>query len=279
MRRLNVLAKFKFVFFVLGFVCIERLCHTATDGFSIQRIKPLLQTQLNWSPLPPTEEIHTALDQPFHYLGSGSQSFVFESDDGQYVLKFFKLRGGFYKWHKRKQRAQSFIHAFDSCLIYQNEMFQDAALLYCHLAISDYLLPHVQIKDLMGHIHEITLCQFPFVLQRKAKSVETHLNELNDPIEAEKALSSIFDLMVKRYKKGYSDKDPHPINNFGFVDGRAVYIDISGIAEGRYHLHDYFVNRELDKAEQKAVKWLRTHHPELIEVTRQKIHAIKAELN
>ena len=157
-------------------------------------------------------------------------------------------------------------------------MAEDAALIYCHLAPSAHSLPQVKLKDPARHEHELTLSQFPFVLQRKATSVEAHLQSMGNKAEAEDALKSIFDLMVKRYQKGYSDKDPHPITNFGFIGRHAVYVDVSGIAKGRENLHEYFVYHELSMAEKKAVTWLKDEYPELVDVTYQKIHEIKSEL-
>src|SRR5579872_1148087 len=76
-----------FVALALSWTAIER-----TDGFSLSLIEgplPLKEMdRIDWDPV----SIEQALSQPFHYLGKGRQSFVFASEDGKWVLKFFNQK-------------------------------------------------------------------------------------------------------------------------------------------------------------------------------------------
>ncbi|MCB1084591.1 MAG: hypothetical protein KDK60_00655, partial [Chlamydiia bacterium] len=75
------------------FIGIERLSHTLNGGFSPAAITSSLQPRPEWNITHEASDIAEtlqALKQPYHYLGKGSQSFVFLSEDKKYVIKFFK---------------------------------------------------------------------------------------------------------------------------------------------------------------------------------------------
>src|SRR5437868_3279127 len=69
---------------------VERFCHKQTDGFSIYNISSNLSFREEWEIPQETTEAKIILAQPFYYLGKGAQSYVFESEDGNFVLKFFR---------------------------------------------------------------------------------------------------------------------------------------------------------------------------------------------
>ncbi|NGX54131.1 MAG: hypothetical protein K1000chlam4_00856, partial [Chlamydiae bacterium] len=64
------------------------------DGFAPSKIQSDLTHDQRWEiPSLSDEERESLLhllDQPFTYLGKGSQCFVFESNDGEVVLKIFR---------------------------------------------------------------------------------------------------------------------------------------------------------------------------------------------
>src|SRR4029079_17540498 len=65
-------------------------------GFTVEKISSKLSFNEAWEIHPLSLEardhlLHTVLSQTFYYLGSGSQSYAFASQDGKYVLKFFKM--------------------------------------------------------------------------------------------------------------------------------------------------------------------------------------------
>ena len=62
------------------------------DGFSVALIHSGLTFNPAWETAPASPELDPIFSQKFHYLGCGGQSFAFVSDDGQYVIKFFKFR-------------------------------------------------------------------------------------------------------------------------------------------------------------------------------------------
>src|SRR5689334_14456085 len=70
--------------------------HNKTLSFAPKRIisdfsyNPALETD----PLSTEEQqqLDRILSQPFRYLSAGSQSYAFVSEDGKYVIKFFRMK-------------------------------------------------------------------------------------------------------------------------------------------------------------------------------------------
>jgi len=107
---MNKLIYLGLFFFALHF--IENWCDHATDGFTIASLSS--EHSLDYPTLGSEEAARAILNQPFHYLGSGGQSFVFTSADGKYVLKFSTTipnRGSFLKNTSSKKSKNSSGHS------------------------------------------------------------------------------------------------------------------------------------------------------------------------
>src|SRR5262245_49798043 len=82
---------------LIAIVCIAvtygggRLYYRLTDGFVESNIMYDVPKDPRWQTVTLTgyekEALAAILSQPFYYLGKGCQSYVFASQDGQYVIK------------------------------------------------------------------------------------------------------------------------------------------------------------------------------------------------
>lgn len=282
---MKTLSKFGLTLLVIAsLVGVERLSHFLTDDFSYSNITSNLRYHQEWDIAIDERdwnETQKALDQSYTYLESGSQSYVFISEDKQYILKFFKHK----RWRlnplievlplpqpldeKRKQWKQKkneTVHStFGSCLTSYREFKEETGVLFVHLnkAPLDQI---ITLKDRIGFKHQIELCDVEFVLQRKAIPTDQYLLSLKKQgktEEAQKALASLLAFTVKRAEKGYSDKDPHLIRNFGFIDGKAVEIDIGGFHRDPKKDLEYFYTYEMKRIQKKLLPWLEKNYPEL----------------
>lgn len=81
---------------VVSLYGLGRLYYQLTAGFTLSNISSDFPFQPQWEvrPLMASEEAEffKALNQPYSYLGKGCQSYVFASEDGKYVIKFFKYQ-------------------------------------------------------------------------------------------------------------------------------------------------------------------------------------------
>lgn len=292
----SFLTKFGIIVLVLASLTgVERLSHFLTDGFSYSSITSSLPYHSDWdiqiSDLNYSEAMD-ALDQPYTYLESGSQSYVFISKDQNYVLKFFKhkrwrlnpilellpLPEKFHLKRERwKRKKNETVHStFGSCLTSYREFKEETGVLFVHLNKSP-LDQMITLTDRIGFKHQIELSDVEFVLQKKALPTDQYLLSLKEEgkvKEAEKALSALLAFTVKRAERGYSDKDPHLIRNFGFIDGKAVEIDIGGFHQDPKKDLSYFHTHEMKRIKRKLLPWLEENFPELLPYAHKELNKL-----
>lgn len=284
------LSKVLWVLLVLGsLVGVERLSHFLTDGFSYPNISSNLTDRPKWDMTFAEEdlaELETALGQPYSYLESGSQSYVFLSQDKRYVIKFFKhkrwrmnplftniplpesLNKKRERWKRKKKETVE--ATFGSCKTAYTIFRKETGVLYVHLNKSPPFNKTLTVKNRVGFKHQINLRDVEFVVQKKAIPTDTYLLTLKSEgkiEEAKEALKSLVAFTVKRAEKGFSDKDPHLIRNFGFLEGKAVEIDIGGFHRDPKKDLTYFYSHEIQKIYQKLLPWIEENYPELTEFT------------
>ncbi|MBS0649110.1 MAG: hypothetical protein JSS10_07815 [Verrucomicrobia bacterium] len=217
---------FKFLLFVALFAAAYFLCDQATWGFTTARL-PTTQ-DLGFSP--PQNDPPPYLQQKFYLRDQGGQSYVFISEDGKYVLKFFKdmprpwLRWPSYqkkKFGKLKRTLTGYQLAYD-------RLREETGLLYLHLSPSSSPLPALLIDRL--HItHTLDLSSVYFVLQKRAEPLTSPQN----------FLPQIQQLLQKRSSAQIADHDPRLHFNLGWIDHHLVFID-----PGRF-THDPSATSEL----------------------------------
>lgn len=269
-----------------GVVGVERLSHFLTDSFSYPNITSHLPDQPQWNiPTDPADlqELEVALQQPYSYLESGSQSYVFLSADEQYVIKFFKHKrwrlNPFYthfpltgKWAQKRDRwkrkkKETITATFGSCKTAYTTFKEETGVLFVHLNKSPPFDQMLTVKDRIGFKHHIPLKEVEFVVQKRAIPTSRYLLNLKEAgkiEEAKRALKDLVQFTEKRARLGFSDKDPHLIRNFGFLEGKAIEIDIGGFhRDPKKNLH-YYYTHERQKISQKLLPWIEKEFPELL---------------
>ena len=275
------------------FLGIERLCHLATDGFSVFKIThdlPQITTQET-----PNALIDTILSQKFTYLDSGAQSYVFVSEDSQYVIKFFKFQ------HMRIPPWISYLPLPKSLDNYRNlkitkknliisklllsynvayDLFQkETGLIYLHLNKTKRPLP-LHLIDKIGIHYFLEGSNLAFVIQHKGTLLYEVLDQDMKKGEIQHAkdiISSLLNLSILRCQKGIGDQDPDFRTNFGLIDNKIVQLDT-----GRFYLDEKEKNPEIYKNELYRITrnfrtWLSKNHPELISYLDTSIERIKGD--
>lgn len=166
------------------------------------------------------------LSQPFSYLGKGRQFYAFLSQDQKYVLKLIKCqRFNTLPWTSTLQperfcyKKQQFEKLFSSCHIAANELADITAILFVHLVPFAETKVKVTLIDKLGLFHKLDIDKVPFLLQTYvAKSSTLHTNE-------QQLIST---LAYETAKRGFIDTDSGGLErgNIGFLEGKAVYIDV-----------------------------------------------------
>lgn len=189
------------------------LCDQATWGFTTAR----LQTthDLGFSPSRGDPRIY--LQQKYFLRDQGGQSYVFISEDGKYILKFFKdMPRPWLPWPSyQKKKLGKLKRTLNGYQLAFNRLRKETGLLHLHLAPTSSPLPVILIDRL--HIeHTLDLSSVYFVLQKRAEPI-THFSD--------STLSQIYELLQKRSSAHIADHDPRLHSNLGWIENHLVYID------------------------------------------------------
>ncbi len=197
-----------------------------------------------------------ALDQPYTYLGRGGQATAFVSQDGQFVIKFFKQK----KLEDcRDQTFSSYTIAFD-------ELTSESQLIYIHLNSTNHLKKSIRLSDSTGKERWVELDTCDFVVQRRAVLPLEYLQDLmkrGHREEAQQAIDQLIQIIQATYKKGVRNRDPNIIKNYGFIQGAPVLIDAGRLVKCKNHKEKARYHKKLKRSLYRLQEWLDSHFPEL----------------
>ncbi|MBS0615293.1 MAG: hypothetical protein JSR58_01920 [Verrucomicrobia bacterium] len=216
-------------------------------NFSLSRISAELPYRAEWEVESSSFDMDSIFSQEFHYLASGSQSYAFESADGKYVIKFFKMKHLLWNFwdhfrpgvvERRTRNLDSIFGAYKLCY---DHLREETGLVFLHLNSTQNLHRTITISDRLHRRHEVDLDRYAFLVQEKAELVFTRMDRLRKKGDIQgvlKARDAICDLVQKRIAKGFADRDKAVSHNFGFIGDRPVQFDIGrlykGVKQGEY---------------------------------------------
>ncbi len=274
-----------FIALALSWIAIEQ-----TDGFSLSLIEGPLPLERSASIDWDASTIEKALSQPFRYLGKGRQSFVFESEDGNWVVKFFNQKYFRDPWYvrfdwpcfserrdreiaKRALRKEFYLNSY---AIAARTLKNETAIAYLHLAPEDKNLPKVTIADKARRIFEIDLNAIPFVLQKKGIPFYSALDAAFIA-EREGGLYRLLDRFVDsvadRIALHIGDADHDVEHNWAVCGNEVFHLD-----PGRFYIDEELfdpprLKNEWWRATHCLSKWLGVHYPGADLYLKRKIEA------
>lgn len=236
---------------LLGLAALNFSYSKRSDCFSPDFAKSDLSFNLGSEALP--LDVKALLQQPFHFLGSGNQAYAFESEDQKYVLKLFKfhcLKGLQSKTDRLKQ----------GLLIANNHNKVNSGILYIHFPPTS--ATHVHLRDKAGRKHALSLDEYVFVLQEKARTLGEVLKEkfkAGDIQGAKEKLATLFKMFEEDLNNGIYDQDHNVISNTGFVKDKPMRIDF-----GKLTLFpEIDTKKELKKiANERIIPWTKKNFPQ-----------------
>lgn len=271
---------------LLVFVLPASFYKKATDGFTIASIRSSRPFSPSWQGHLLSEQekrtLQEAIGQSYHYFGCGGQSFIFFSQDGKYVIKFFKQRVfreptwfawtpipfvlDRYKEKKRMKRIDKLERDFGSYVFAFDELQEFTGVTYIHLNQTSDLHTELPIVDRLGITHMLDLDQFDFIIQKKAELVYDRVNEsmaAGRESAAQETISQVLRFIVERCQRGFHDRDPNIRTNCGFIDGKAVKIDVGRFVKSTESRKPEFYHRELLRISAPFQEWILQKHPSL----------------
>ena len=269
------------------FVFVLRPEVKASTPFSLEAIRPQSYPSAEWVCRNLNEEEHSqvseALAQSYKYLGGGGQCYAFVSEDGKYVIKFFKQKAfaipawierfpipmlvGWIKQAKIKKRQEHRNRVFGAFKISMNHLSKETGLLFVHLNRTAHLNKKLTFCDANGQAHLLNLDDLEFVVQKKAEMAFARIDALVlscDIAGAKQAIAKLLQLNVDLCQKGYRNRDPNFRSNCGFIGNEAVLVDVGRIVSSEDVKKPDAMKKELAKAIPRFQKYLSTKHPELL---------------
>ncbi len=268
------------VLFFIGIITFAKGWQLITDGFRLDKIRTELieKSDQNIS----DKVILSVIDQKFHYLSKGSQTYVFESEDQNYVLKFIRYKRyempfwveylDFFKKGKelkRKKLSHKDRLLTNSLLSYQfakDYLKDETGVLYVHLNKSKDLPIKTAFIDRLNRKYEINLNEYGFVLQKKAKTLESVLRGLVNKGDSEgikEVLNSFLETITKISRKGFINADYNCVKNSGYLNGKVIEIDLGSFIPK--DLSDPLAYKsEMVKFTKYFIKWANKNYPEII---------------
>lgn len=264
-----------FTLFCIAFNTLEHFCHKKTAGFSLLRLQFDDEKPEVIFPDPATL---SHLNQPYRYLGHGNQSYVFVSEDGEYILKFFKYaRPPIPAWASRipllnkfkpfslkriNKAAAKKKRDFEAYQLAYKELREETGLLYLHLNPSENTYPNIPIRDQFNNAYILDLNTTPFVLQKRAVPAFRQFSRWikNGEIEkAQQGIHNLFDLFSRRISKHIEDDDSNFYSNCGFIGETPILID-----PGHFIINPSLSpHAELHELSVELQKWFAKHYPPL----------------
>ncbi|MGK5593980.1 MAG: hypothetical protein ACSNEK_01300 [Parachlamydiaceae bacterium] len=263
----------------------SRLYFQLTAGFTISNITSDLsydsQRDVFYSD-ETNEQALQVLKQPFYYLGKGCQSYVFGSEDGQYVIKFLKYQRfrpqrflslfSFFppienlRQRKLVKKNEKLNSLFSSWKIASEYLAKETGILFVHLNKTKHLNQRLIIYDKLGLKHSLNIDDLEFVVQRRAKMLCPMIDEYMQNGRTDQAkmlLSNLLKMVLSEYERGFADNDHALMQNTGVIGDHPVHIDV-----GQFEKNDKFSNKneyaiELFSKMYKFRIWLARRHPEL----------------
>jgi hypothetical protein len=191
-----------------------------------------------------SNDVRSVFSRPFFYLGRGAQAFVFESEDGRFVLKLFRGSPRIHPWMRfvrntlrgKKERTSvkdKIPPLFAACKLAYTEARALTGIVYMHLNTTTNELQSTFLINRMKRKIPVDLNQCRFVLQKKGRSISDGFMdaiEKKDRGKYVRLAQSVVSLLKERTEKKISNSDTTLWYNFGFLDETAIEWDF-----GRYY--------------------------------------------
>jgi len=259
-------------------------CIFHSNAFSLDKIRPTRDFSFQSTSNSSQKELdilQKIASQPFHYLTEGEESYLFLSEDKEYVLKFFKMRKLTPKywlnyipipWLDKKRLSKIDVRerlrheVFGGLKIGFQKFRHQTGIIFLHLFRTSYLKSKVRVYDQEGRAHDIPLDTVPFLVQKKVSMLPEYilsLVEQNREKEAARALCRVLEMIKDTCERGSFHINKCLETDYGFLDGKPVYIEsiyaeIDPLKGGQHE-----VLSEVLSISRSMKSWIMQHHPQI----------------
>lgn len=270
------------IFIILALIVLVRGYFELTDDFRISNIIYPMKERKEWNfPLSEQDQSHLSkiLDQKYYYLGKGAQVYAFGSEDGKYVLKFFKFKhlkpspfiallpsiGPLTEIKEKNlnRKLRKLEGVFEGHVLAYKHDKENSGLLYLHLNPTRALDLKAHLVDKIGIEREVDLNPIVFILQKRGETLRTVFNDLFSKGETELAAvraSQILDMYMDEYKRGVWDRDHGISHNTGFIGSTPFHLDVGKLSYDAT-IQQEFYQEDLIHVARKINAWVKANYP------------------
>lgn len=279
----------KIFVFILVFSLVTKSWHLLTDGFRLDKINSkLIEKEHDSNNF---ENIKKIFDQKFYYLSRGCQTYVFKSEDDNYVIKFIRYHR--YKtpfWMKvynlndsyvnkrEKYKTKLLCDSINSYNFAYKYLEDETAIVYVHLNKTSFLNKKLEIRDRFNKKHLIDLDTTGFLVQKKVKCFKDVLQKnLNNPVELKRLTLSFLQTTKSIYLKGFNNDDYNCIKNSGVIDNKVIHSDVGSFLQKNLKNKEAF-EKEFEHFVIYYKKWAKVNAPFLIGFVDDEIKKMASDL-
>lgn len=260
---------------------LTRLYYAMTDDFRLHNISyPDLPHATLTSSKEDLQLLQPIFAQRFFYLGKGAQSYAFASEDGKFVVKFFKFKHlkpnwlmqmlpsfpPFVDWKKRylERKKRKFDSIFDGYALAYRKNKERSGLVYLQLQPNPHLALQATLIDKLGREHLVDLTNTCFLLQKKGVPLRDHLDSLlfaNRLSAAKESIKALLSMYIEEYSEGIYDRDHGLLQNTGFLGQTPFHLDVGKLVEKPSMQSPDIYKQDLEWVIWKIRAWIHKHYP------------------
>jgi len=285
----NLIIILKIFFFLLVVCLLAKGWYLMSEGFRIDKINDNLT--ISSDAIDNFHEIDKILNQKFKYLSKGCQTYVFQSEDKNYVIKFVRYHRyktplwlnvfDFFEKHKNKRqnyKTRLLNQSLNSYEIAYKYLKDETALLYVHLNKTNHLNKKIQIEDRLKNKYFVDLDKTGFLVQKKVRSFDAILKKnKNNKEELKKLTNSFLQTTKAIYMKGFNNDDYNCIKNSGVIDNKVIHSDVGSFLEKNLKEKEFF-EKEFMHFIIYFKKWANKNAPFLVYYVDEEIKKMSLEL-
>ena len=260
----------KLLILCIALCFVSRFCQKQTDHFAVAKIS---YTLLESGPVFSEASKCGLLNQKYHYLTKGGQTYVFVSEDGKYILKLFrssrlnslaflhKIFPADFFQRKIEKLTHHIIQTLHSYQLAKEKLQEETGIIALHLSAEEQGPAKLTIIDKLGIEHTIDPIQYPFIIQKRALLLKEKIDILMEKQElgaAKACFDTLFSFIESRMRLGIEDTDPNLSKNFGFLGEKVVQFDA-----GNFSLCIKPSFESLAKSKEDLQYWINKAHPKL----------------
>lgn len=270
----------KRIFLLLNLIILtSKAAYWLNEGFKVNKIllgrsQPVAYVSVE------EPDFDSIFNQEFQYLTKGRQTYVFESKDHKYVLKCFRMhRVNPPFWtkilHKANPKEKRLNDWVDSYRIADEQLKEEAGVLYVHLNPTHHLKREVTLIDKLGRKKTIPLDGMGFMIQRKFEPLMEEMLSYRNQSDSERVkeyITGFVQTISCRCHKGVLNHHHFILRDLGIADGRIVEFDVGQLYAREELKNPEGFQKEIFNYTKHFREWLNHEIPEVVVHLDAEIH-------